>query len=88
MPGSGGSTVDVTTVTYTNTVGETMLGAHWNDPEFDDNEHAFHYVRVLENPARWTTYDAVFYGMELPDNVPTTLQDRAYIPPIWYTLKI
>ncbi len=63
---------------------------HWpligTDPDFDPNEHAFYYVRVLEIPTpRWTTYDAAFFGIPLPDTVPATIQDRAYTSPIWYT---
>jgi len=27
---------------------------------------------------RWTTYHAAFFGIELPDTVPATIQDRAY----------
>ena len=54
--------------------------------QFDPGEHAFYYVRVLEIPTpRWTTYDAAFYGIDLPDNVPATLQDRACTSPVWYT---
>ncbi len=83
-----GSTVDVDKATYTNTIGEAVLGAHWQDPEFDPAQHAFYYVRVLEIPTpRWTTYDAAFYGIKRPDNVPATIQDRAYTSPIWYTPK-
>ncbi len=78
-----GSTVDVDKATYTNTIGEAVLGAHWQDPEFDPAQHAFYYVRVLEIPTpRWTTYDAAFYGIKRPDNVPATIQDRAYTSPI------
>ena len=81
-----GSTVDVDNATYTNTIGEALLTAHWTDPDFDPEEHAFYYVRVLQIPTpRWTTYDAAFYNIKRPDNVPATIQDRAYTSPIWYT---
>ena len=62
------------------------MGAFWSDPVFDSEESAFYYVRVLEIPTpRWTTYDAAFYGIKRPNNVPATIQDRAYTSPIWYT---
>ena len=39
--------------------------AYWEDPEFNAEERAFYYVRVLEIPTpRWTTYDAAFYGVD------------------------
>ena len=61
------------------------MAAHWIDPDFDPSESAFYYVRVLEIPTpRWTTFDAAFYGIDLPDTVPPTIQDRAYTSPIWY----
>jgi hypothetical protein len=81
-----GNTVDVESATYKNTIGEPMLIAHWADPNFDPKQRAFYYVRVLEIPTpRWTTYDAAFYGIDRPDNVPASLQDRAYSSPVWYT---
>ena len=81
-----GSTVDIEKATYTNTIGDAILAAHWEDPDFDPSEPGFYYVRVLEIPTpRWTTYDAVFFGIKRPDNVPATVQDRAYTSPIWYT---
>ena len=81
-----GNTVDVATATYTNTIGDAFLIAYWKDPDFDPNEHAFYYVRVLQIPTpRWTTYDAAFFGIDRPDNVPAAIQDRAYTSPIWYT---
>ena len=62
------------------------MTAFWVDPDFDPAQHAFYYVRVLERPTpRWTTYDAAFFNIKRPDNVPTTQQDRAYTSPIWYT---
>ena len=81
-----GSTVDVAQATFSNTIGNAILSAHWQDPDFDADESAFYYVRVLEIPTpRWTTHDAAFFDIDLPDNVPTTIQDRAYTSPIWYT---
>lgn len=81
-----GDTVDVDNATYTNSIGDAVLTAHWRDPDFDVDEHAFFYVRVLEIPTpRWTTYDAAYFGIARPDNVPATVQDRAYTSPIWYT---
>lgn len=81
-----GTTVDIETATYTNAIGAATLSAFWQDPDFDPAENAFYYVRVIEIPKpRWTTHDAVFYGVPLPDSVPPTVQDRAYTSPIWYT---
>jgi hypothetical protein len=78
--------VDVADASYTNTIGDPMLTAFWEDPDFDPNQRAFYYVRVIEIPKpRWTAYDAKFFGIELPDEVPMTVQDRAYTSPIWYT---
>jgi hypothetical protein len=84
--GPVGTTVDIETASYTNDIGVAVIGAFWSDPDFDPNERAFYYVRVLEIPTpRWTTYDAAFFDIPLPDNVPATIQDRAYTSPIWYT---
>jgi hypothetical protein len=66
-------------------IGALML-AYWKDPAFDPTQRAFYYVRVLEIPTpRWTTYDAAFLGVALPEGVPPTQQERAYTSPIWYT---
>ena len=47
-----GNTVDVTTATYTNDIGDTQLSAVWTDPDFDPSNSAAYYVRVLESPHR------------------------------------
>jgi hypothetical protein len=81
-----GNTVNVADASYTNAIGAPYLTAHWKDPGFDPKQRAFYYVRVLEIPTpRWTTYDAKFFGVKLPTDVPASIQDRAYTSPIWYT---
>jgi hypothetical protein len=81
-----GNTVDIATATYTNSIGEALMMAHWRDPDFDPKLRAFYYVRVLEIPTpNWTTYDAAFFGIDLPEGVPPTQQERAYTSAIWYT---
>lgn len=81
-----GNTVNVAEATYTNAIGAPALEAYWKDPAFDAKQRAFYYVRVIEIPTpRWTTYDAKFFGVKLPTDVPASIQDRAYTSPIWYT---
>jgi hypothetical protein len=81
-----GDTVDVANASYTNTIGAPELIAVWADPDFNPSERAFYYGRVLEIPTpRWTAYDAKYYGIELASDIPTTLQNRAYTSPIWYS---
>ena len=81
-----GNTVDIADASYTNTIGDALLGAHWTDPDFDPGESAFYYVRVLEIPTpRWTAYDAKFFNVKMPEDTTMELQDRAYTSPIWYT---
>jgi hypothetical protein len=81
-----GDTVDVPNATYTNTIGASELIKVWKDPEFDASQRAFYYVRVLEIPTpRWTAYDAKYFGVKMPPEVPMKGQERAYTSPIWYT---
>jgi len=81
-----GNTVNVVTASWTNTIGAPELGVVWTDPDFDPEQRAFYYVRVLEIPTpRWSLYDAVRFDIELPDGAPTSTQERAYTSPIWYT---
>ena len=54
--------------------------------DFDPDQRAFYYVRVIEIPKpRWTAYDANFFGIDMPYDVAMTVPDRAYTSPIWYT---
>jgi hypothetical protein len=81
-----GNTVDVANATYTNTIGASELITVWKDPDFNPSQRAFYYGRVIEIPTpRWTAYDAKFFGITLPKEVPMTTTERAYTSPIWYT---
>jgi hypothetical protein len=81
-----GNTVDVANASWTNTIGASELATVWTDPDFDPKLKAFYYVRVLEIPTpRWTTYDAFRFAVDLPKGAPTSIQERAYTSPIWYT---
>jgi len=81
-----GNTVDLSTATYTNTIGAPELSVAWKDPEFDPALRAVYYVRVLEIPTpRWTAYDAVRFKVKMAKDVRMITQERAYTSPIWYT---
>ena len=81
-----GSTVDVANATWTNTIGDSELITVWEDPDFNASLKAFYYARVIEIPTpRWTAYDVKYYDIEMSDEVPMSLQERAYTSPIWYT---
>jgi hypothetical protein len=81
-----GNTVDADSVTYSNSTGAAELTAVWTDPEFDPEQRAFYYARVIQIPTpRWTTYDEKYFDAEIDPRAPKTIQDRAYSSPIWYT---
>jgi hypothetical protein len=78
----------VSGATFTNDIGQALLGAWWEDPDFDPAERAVYYVRVLEIPTpTWLAYDKAFYGdaITLPEDALLVHQERAYTSPIWYT---
>jgi hypothetical protein len=80
-----GNTVDVASASWTNTIGASELATVWTDPDFDPAERAFYYARVIEIPTPpWYLYDAFRLGSEVPDDAPTSQQERAYTSPIWY----
>ncbi len=81
-----GSTVDLEAATWTNTIGASELAKVWTDPEFDPEQKAFYYARVIEIPTpRWVVYDKVRLGAKIPEEAALTLQERAYTSPIWFT---
>jgi len=80
-----GATVDLGDCSISQDTGDAELSALWADPDFNPVERAFYYVRVIENPTcRWSTWDALRLGIEPPDTVAATIQERAVTSPIWY----
>ena len=80
-----GNTVDVASASWTNSIGDVELRGVWRDPDFDPEQHAVYYARVLEIPTpRWTAYDATRFAVQMGPEVPMTNQERAYTSPIWY----
>lgn len=80
-----GSTVDLKTATYQNSIGAAQLIGEWTDPQFDPSVSAVYYARVLEIPTpRWTTYLAVLNQLPLPERVPATIQERAWTSPVFF----
>ena len=55
------------TCAFDEDVGAAQLSVNWQDPDFNADQSAFYYVRVVMNPTcRWSTYDAIRLGRD-PD---------------------
>jgi len=72
----------------------------WQDKEFNPDQQAYYYARVVENPScRWNTYvcNAQQVDCSKPsalsdaealccaDHIPKTIQERAWTSPVWYS---
>jgi hypothetical protein len=81
-----GNSVNLGTGNVDNSIGAAQLSTVWSDPEFDPDQSAFYYVRVLQIPtARHSLLDAIALGIEHAAEQPDTIQERAYTSAIWYT---
>jgi hypothetical protein len=82
-----GNTVDIDTGKFENTIGAPQLATVWQDPDFDPDQTAVYYVRVLEIPTpRHSLYDAIALGIDPGETGQAlTIQERAFASPIWYT---
>ena len=79
-----GASVDLTTCAFDEDVGAAQLSVNWQDPDFNADQSAFYYVRVVMNPTcRWSTYDAIRLGRDPDPRVPATIRERAWTSPIW-----
>lgn len=90
VPGEDGrcapspATVDTATCERYDDAGAAELEATFTDPAFQPDQHAFYYVRVMENPScRWTTWFANGAGVPPPADVPLTVRNRGWSSPIW-----
>ncbi|WP_223826190.1 DUF3604 domain-containing protein [Spongiibacter pelagi] len=81
------NTVNLLTGELENSVGATELSGVWHDPDFNPDQYAAYYVRVIQIPtARHSLYDTIALGVS-PETSgqPATIQERAYSSAIWYT---
>jgi hypothetical protein len=80
-----GARVDLSDCSISRATGAAQLRTLWRDPDFDPDERAFYYARVLENPTcRWSTWDALRAGTSPRPDLPATIQERAWSSPIHY----
>ena len=79
-----GASVNLETCEISRDIGSDELKTVWRDPEYAAEHAAAYYVRVIQNPTcRWSTWDAIRAGVKPRQDLPATIQDRAWSSPIW-----
>jgi hypothetical protein len=80
------TTINPNTLNYSNAQGVAELATLWTDPDFNSDQKAFYYLRVLQiETPRHSSYDAMALQQEPTAIYPASIQERAYTSPIWYT---
>ena len=83
---NNGANVNLDNCQYSLDKGAAELKTIWKDKFYNQSQHAFYYVRVLENPScRWSTWDAIRNGTKTVPDVSVTIQERAWSSPIWFS---
>ena len=84
-----GAAVNLQSCSVSDDVGADELKTVWQDPDFQATDAAAYYVRVIQNPTcRWSTWDALREGVAPREDLPRTIQDRAWSSPIWVSPDI
>ena len=87
---NNGASVDLANCMATGPGYASLCGV-WEDPDFDADQDAVYYARVIENPScRWSTRLCLSLPEEeRPDGcynerIPKVIQERAWTAPIWH----
>ena len=89
---AAGAGIDLATCQPMGRGGVDSFCQQWQDPDFDPAQHAFYYVRVLENPTcRWSQLQCNAYEGDIKPEActadfaaPVSQQERAWTSPVWY----
>lgn len=82
----GEEPVNLQTGEWNKNNGTPLMIATWVDEDFNPEDFAFYYVRVLEVPtASWRLWDMIRFGYDYSGEKNLIIQERAWSSPIWYT---
>ncbi|MXO61257.1 DUF3604 domain-containing protein [Altererythrobacter salegens] len=80
--------IDLKTGKFNTTKGSAELMGVWTDPDYDPNQNAYYYIRVLQLPtARWNLYDELKFGVKFQPDVKKEIVERAWGSPIWHEVN-
>ena len=64
--------------------GAGELKTVWQDDDYQADQRAFYYVRVLQvESCRWSSFDAIRAGVDFPKTAPQRIAERAWSSPIF-----